>query len=471
VDLLQVTSGTIYLIQKSKKDPDLKLPAWNLDVDSQRTLSLIAFLSHKYKAPTVNEFFFQLFSQAADIQFEVDIGSTSTNVTRLERFIRDADAFIGIYPFDPVDTPNPSTADLLDASKYFRLELDLAARARKPGLILRDSRYRGVLSAPPPMCEVPFDIKEIVSRGSKPSSAGFTRAFRAFCSRVAAEREYQLEAELPELKSDAVGILVPLGTVADAYNREQVEIISQAIAGARYTPMPLEWPPIITPAWIAQIRALNWIVVDTGPATTATGIVGYLHGEFKPAMRLRRVASTDQISSYDSTGLALYDGFEVGYKKDIIRWCDSETLAKGLAQRITSLDAGRRRISTLEEALTYFRSAALRKEAVFISYAGSDEATARNIREAFKKKFQQVFDYRDGKSIRPGQPWLEEIFDQLALSAVGVPLLSSAYIESGNCMHELREMIARFDNRKMQIFPVKLKPGDQFKSPSELREC
>jgi hypothetical protein len=58
-----------------------------------------AFLSHRYKSPEVNEYFFDIFNAAAaNPQFSVDRGTIATSVTRLERLIRGADAFIGIYP-------------------------------------------------------------------------------------------------------------------------------------------------------------------------------------------------------------------------------------------------------------------------------------------------------------------------------------------------------------------------------------
>jgi len=209
--------------------------------------------------------------------------------------------------------------------------------------------------------------------------------------------------------------------------------------------------------------------VDTGPVAIATGVVGFLHGEFIPAVRLSRVKTAEEAGVPKTTGLALYDGYEVGYAKDIIRWHDTESLSNGLKQRLGSLDAGRKRISTLEEALTYFRGAALRKEAVFLSYAGADDQETKPLRDAFQKKFQKIFDYRDGKSIRTGQPWVREIFDQLAVCPIGIPLLSSAYVGSGNCMHELRQMIARVDDKKMQIFPIKLRADDKFDIPPELQ--
>jgi hypothetical protein len=60
------------------------------------SFSFKAFLSHRYKSPDVNLYFFNLFAESAEVQFEVDEGAFATNVTRLERMIRGADAFIGI---------------------------------------------------------------------------------------------------------------------------------------------------------------------------------------------------------------------------------------------------------------------------------------------------------------------------------------------------------------------------------------
>ncbi len=98
--------------------------------------------------------------------------------------------------------------------------------------------------------------------------------------------------------------------------------------------------------------------------------------------------------------------------------------------------------------------AALRQEAVFLSYSGTDVEAAGTVAAELKRRFQQVFDYRDGTSITPGQPWLQEVFDRLSLAGLGVLLLSEGYLASGNCLHEAREMVARADARQMVLVPV-----------------
>jgi TIR domain-containing protein len=429
--------------------------------------ALTAFLSHKYKAPFINEFFFKLFSQVANVQFEVDLGTHATNVTQLERLIRDADAFIGIYSYDESVESDVPAADLLRNSRYFRLELDLASRARKPGILFVDKRYRGVFSAAPPIEQLVFNVQEIVGRGEKPSSAGYTVAFERFCNRVDAARNYDLAEGLVGKTTNCVGVLLPPSDRGSGYALEDSSIILKALQDARYEPVQLPWPPLVTPRFIEKIRELDWILLDVGPLSAESGIVGFLHGAFLPTMRLLRVPSQpdqDDLNPAD----ALYAGVEVGYKKDIMRWWDSESLSSGLAKRLASLDGKRNRISTLDEALKYFASAALRKEAVFVSYAGADYDFAGNLRTAIRARFQEVFDYRDGQSIRPGQPWLKEIFDRLAVCPIGIPLLSPAYVQSGNCMHELRQMISQADQNQMALFPIKLRKDDSFTVPPEL---
>jgi len=93
-------------------------------------LTLKAFLSHRYQSPAVNTYFHKVFSDAAELQFDVDAATGSTNVTRLERMVRDTDAFVGIYPYDDEGVERPTREQLLEASRYFRLELDLARRSK-----------------------------------------------------------------------------------------------------------------------------------------------------------------------------------------------------------------------------------------------------------------------------------------------------------------------------------------------------
>lgn len=64
----------------------------------ERPATLKVFLSHSYKSPEVNLYFFKIFHALADLHFEVDVGQKPICMTRLELMIQSADAFVGIYP-------------------------------------------------------------------------------------------------------------------------------------------------------------------------------------------------------------------------------------------------------------------------------------------------------------------------------------------------------------------------------------
>jgi hypothetical protein len=417
-------------------------------------LTFKAFLSHRYKSPRVNRYFFEIFADAAEVQFEVDEGALAINVTRLERMIRDCDAFIGIYPFSGEDAV-PARENLLHESRYFRLELDLAIRARKPGLILYDRRYRKLFKCPPSINSLEFDSLEVESPGGSPSAGLYRRAFRTFCERVAAWKEYDITARAAGSSFEGVALLLPQrARGSDGYSAAEMELLMAVLASGGFDDVKtVAWPPVLDGETLTTLQRADWALTDVGQLGGAPAAAAYLHGSFVPTMRLLRTghepAQADVVEF-------LYRGVDVGYVEDIVSWSNRRALEEGLRQRVASLDLPIRRINTTAEADAYFRSASLRKETVFFSYAGRDEPVASDLVAALRERFQRVFDYRDGESIRPGQPWLDEIFSQLSASAIGIPLFSPSYVESGNCTHELREMVAQRDAQRMQIVPVVL---------------
>ena len=169
-----------------------------------------AFLSHAYKAPAANLFAYDLNEAAATIAFRVDRGITSTSTTRLERMIRDADAFVAFWSLDEAVAKDREAR--LKHSRYFRLELDMALRARKPGIVFADRRYSGLVRTPE-LALVRFDPQEAALGRDAP---GFARLWgrRETVGRLHAGAAQQYDER-------RVGLLVPDAAVAAA--REQVE--------------------------------------------------------------------------------------------------------------------------------------------------------------------------------------------------------------------------------------------------------
>ena len=428
-------------------------------------LSFRAFLSHRYKSPEVNLHFFDIFSQVAEVQFEVDEGSTVMNVTRVERMIRNCDAFIGIYPF-PGDSREATRDALSKASQYFRLELELAIRSRKPAIIFYDTLYGNLFSCPDSIMVRDFDAREILSKGGFPKAEVYRTAFRAFCDTVRAGMAYQVtRAGKPR---QAIGLALPTGSPGSVYRK--VDKAIQQTLNDELNDVDLNiisWPPVLDRKFFDQLHEIDWMVVDLGPDMAATGIPGYLHGRFVPAVRLKHSTKGKADIGTSPLERTLFGGVEVGYAEDMLVWENKRDLVKGLAQRVRAIKAQGKLISTTEEATNYFQAAARRKEAVFFSYSGVNRVDGAKLSEALNKRFQKVFDYRDGKSIRAGQPWLDEIFDQLSASALGISLLSPGYVESRNCIHEAQQMVAQLDSKKMKFVPVSI-GNAEYKPPAFL---
>lgn len=429
-----------------------------VESSSHHLLALKAFLSHRYRSPKVNLYFHKVFEEeAAEVQFEVDVGSTPINVTRLERMVRDCDAFIGIYAFPGDPMKRATAADLRTASQYFRLECDLAIRSKRPALVFFDQRYAQLFGFPQSIRAESFDVQEVSGGGGSPKRARFRKVFGDFCEEVQAAIERSVSRPGGGARPE-VGVLVPdTGPAKSRYRGKEIDCIREVLStyGYRHVTV-LPWPPSLRLDYLTALERFDWMIVDIGEPAMNTGIIGYLHGRLMPTIRLVKGFSHYRRIQNRRAYKALYGGVEVGYAEDIVAWDSVPSLEKRLTNRIAVLTAPTRRIGSASEAQEYFQLAALRKETVFLSYSGKDFELAQRISSELKKRFQNVFDYRDGESITPGQPWLQGIFDKLAGSAIGIPLLSESYLKSGNCMHEAQEMIAKRDSNQMAVVPVKL---------------
>jgi hypothetical protein len=209
------------------------------------------------------------------------------------------------------------------------------------------------------------------------------------------------------------------------------------------------------------------VVADVGPELFRTGLVGYMHGRFNPMMRLLHDKKGDE----DVIGehRCLHANIDKGYDSDLVRWRSVEDLLVKLDERLKVIRSEQYLVADEVKASRYFKRASLRKEAVFLSYSGDDLDIAEKISAALKGKFQDVFDYKDGESIRPGKPWIEEIYLKLKRASVGVQLLSATYLASGHCQQEARAMNNLHNQQKMKLCAVKLR-DEKFEAPEWMTE-
>jgi len=419
-----------------------------------------AFLSHRYQSVQTNLYFYDLLNEHAEVQFEVDVGTKATNVTRLERLVRDADAFIGFYTL-PADVDGDDVENAVKASRYFRLELDLAARARRPALLFVDKRYRNVIAPPPNVVELRYDHREIGERGRSRRHREFSEVVQAFCRQAAAACE--TEGVQPGAGTrDQVGILLPeRAAVPTGFPPEQIAAIEESLDARGITPVRFRWGAPCDRGFLRALGKLDWMLTDVSEDSCTSGMPGFLHGYFVPQMRFTRPTQPQGAPRPSPLEQTLLAPFEVGYPKDIARCDADDSLGREFRARLATLSEPRRLVGTPAEAVAYFESAALRKETVFLSYSGDDRDFAASLVAALKRRFQAVFDYRDqGESLPPGGRWIDDLFAKLSTSALGIMLLTPSYFRSGNCEHEAQALVALADQRKLRLLPVKRHPEE-----------
>lgn len=433
------------------------------------------FLSHRYKATAVNLFFFRLLSEVADIQFIIDSPDLvvsdkrlerRTSVTRLERRLRDADAFIGVYPIptqhEADATGTPLETDLAKASRYLKLESGLAVRAGLPALVFMDQRFRPLVPVTDAFHVQMFDTTEITVVPRAATEVRLRKEASAFADEVARSVEYRAARAGAPVAFGSIGIFLPRD---DAYLPETRDKIEATIAAQGFERRTVACPPAIDADFYRIARSVDVALTDLRRSPAEPSVADVLHTMFVPSIRLLAGAAADAPSELEAR-LFPYD---VGYAKDVVRWTDADRLIEELEIRLLLLkqDEGRL-IGTQPEAEEYFLGAARRQEVVFLSYSSKDAEFASALSRELKRNFHSVFDYRDGESITPGRPWLKEIFEKLGQSSIGVSVLSAAYFASGNCEHEAQQMIAQADSGKLWFIGVKVgRPADQEQPPPE----
>ncbi len=423
--------------------------------DPAAPLSFQVFLSHRYKSTDVNLYFFDLLSEAhSEVQFKVDEGLGQISMTRLERMVRDADAFVGIYPFPGPPDIKPELEELRKASQYFRLEMDLAIRSGKPAIVFYDQRYKAILPRAS-YCHS-YNPQELAGHGGNPTRHKQAKAVQTFRDTVQRAREYRLwEPRELSRQENRVGVLLPVGDMPGAYPREHVEELRKLIGGVGYECEPIDVPASLTPEFLLQLWEFDWILVDVGSTAQVGEIVGLLHGQFIPMLRVKHVEGPVEAAAVSPLERALYGAFEVGYDEDTVVWHDLDSLLRAVETHLKAIESAETYISSVADAHQYFEKARKRKARVFLSYSGDNQAEAAALSDALADRFQEVWDYRK-KAIRVGQFWYDELVSGVAKSQIGVPLLSSSYLKRPVCMDEARRMVERRVNGDMEVLPVNL---------------
>ncbi|MFJ8646737.1 toll/interleukin-1 receptor domain-containing protein [Streptomyces sp. NPDC093546] len=398
------------------------------------------FLSHRYHSPAENQYFWRLLSSVEDVSFRVDEGISFTSTVRLERMIRDAHGFVGIYPLPGGPRETYTRTLLRHEARYFRLELSMAVRARKPAIVFHDHRLVPALKAPSDVRLIEYDAQEIGSATPSSVPTKVTTAYRAFM------------ADLHDATTTATGHayhkrLVGL-IVSPPHQQTLVPALTELLHEHAWEPMTLPWPPRMNLDLITRLRQCDWLVIDLDdPASRMAA--AYTHGQFIPTLP---ITSTTDVPGEDT----LYGDVETGHRRALIRWSDPADLERAFDIHLKVTDEPARYIGGADQAVDYFRTAAKRSERVFLSYAAEDDERAAEFSRLLGDRFQHVFDYRASRAIPVGEPWMDTLLTGLARSAVGVLLISDAYLSSTYCLLEARELYRAAVEGRATLVPVRL---------------
>jgi TIR domain-containing protein len=432
-------------------------------------LLIRAFFSHSYDAAEINRYFYELLAIGdRGLQFEVDEGRSEgekipTNVTRIERKIRDADAFVGVYPLPPAADDEPGIDYLQKKSRYFRFELDIARRAGIPAIVFYDKRYRGVIEPPPTIAEKTFDSREVPHSVSRRTRKRFEKLTDEFFEQVSGWIVHKREAT----EENSVGMILS----SQDYDDQARQELSTMLKQARWKPTDLAWPPQLKDEGYLQLACFDWVLADCGQAAAESGISTYLHARMIPTMRVRRTPKVGpERAGPGSSDYTLFGDLTVGYgdPKKEARWSEPGELRGAVGALLATLSKEGELIADAEMAEEYFRRAAATDIEVFLSCAGEDVDFANQLAEALKKRFRSAFYYKEPRDLTPGKPWMPEITQKISEARLGVILHSRDWLKKDYCQDELDQMNRRRIENKMVLIPVKLRPDDPV-LPDEIR--
>ncbi len=403
------------------------------------------FLSHRYRSVEVNLFFWRIISDVQKVTFRVDEGRSFTSATRLERLIRDADGFVGVYPL-PGDPQEPwDLAALRHEARYFLLELGIAARGRGPAIVFCDHRYGPVLRSPPDVMVIEYDPQEIADAEDSALVARVHRAYRAFVDRLRSTMATRQGSRAHH--SRTVGLLMP-----PECREEAGAALEQALNDGAWEPIHLPWPPRLDLELMTRLRRLDWVAMSLDHPVVQVA-AGFALGHGVPLLPFRRGLGGARSQVMEEM---LFGVSEVGHRKALLRWEAKDDLEARFRTHLKVIGQPPRYVRDDRQAIEYFQSAGLRKEQVFLSYASEDSAVAAEFSGLLKASFQKVFDYRAKGAIRAGENWMTELSDGLSASAVGVLLLSPDYWNSKWCRMEAERLYRGSVEGTARVLPVSL---------------
>jgi TIR domain-containing protein len=351
-------------------------------------------------------------------------------VNRLEEYIRRSDLFLAALPFRNSRVEDPRYPDeKVRCSPWSLFEVRLAERARKPRLVIYDSRthFQPGTETSKQVRYLPYNLEDL--RGNR------GRYIRDELVDWLDEVDKVIPARTFRPNQKAT-LLVP-----EAADRDRiVEAATKGLEAADFIEVAIITATHTDVEVLNHLYASGLLVAElgSGPLWDAYGMA---HALFLPTVRLMRSGD-----GYGTEVPIILRGHPGGYQQDLVRWTTYEELQTEVARHAAAMRDTRHPIASFEEGRQHFQRVLSEGELhhrVFISHNLEDRALVEAVVGRLRRAGVNAWEY--GTENRAGQNWRDKLAQELAEATHVVAILADGYELSDACNMELDVLLGRGD--------------------------
>lgn len=356
-------------------------------------------------------------------------------VNRIEEYIRRSDLFLATLPYRAdqasVSTTPPGSDTSIRCSHPALFEIRLAERARKPRLILYDTRtkFRPISDLSEHVVYTAFEPEHL-----KQGATYVRKAIRDWLEAVASE----YHPRIIEPNQNAL-ILLPQSPERDALHN----LLKTVLVDVGYQNIQPVKESVTDVEVVSQLFSSSLLVADVS-VQSLWDIYAMAHALFVPTIRLAR--------DNGETLPWFLRGHPYGYQEDIVRWTTDEELQKTVCARATAMRDTRRVITEFDVGRDFLeRRRFTKRHRVFISHNLKD--SDRQVVEAIVKKCsERSISYYEYKTCNvAAELWPQRLTKELENTSHALVILSDDYELSEACDDELEALLRMGD--KVEIYP------------------
>jgi hypothetical protein len=407
-------------------------------------MTIPTYFSHSYRLEDqkLNETFWHLFS-TAKFSFFVDPPSDTTIHTHLERMMNCCSAFVAVVN-------QRLEVDRFFCSRFILYEYGLSIQARRPRLLLIDSRVPDEPFADLADHEVHFfshdrpleeqaELKRKIQR--------LRRVAKTFPNRRGKRR-------------GTIALMVPSGGQRSAYADATTQARIKEAAGLygfRIAVREVPHERYEHNAFFAlDLDGHEALILDVRGTELPEWVFAYAYGRLIPTIKLVQVPSTEtpaDVALPDLVKGLRMDEDEPGVES-VTYWRDVDDLIWQLRNAFKKLNEDQIAFKDGPEGEVYFESIGRRPARIFISNAGNANPLARRLSHELRLRGLQTFQYKDPAAIASGSDWEDKIRHEAQVCDLFVALIGPGYEASRWCMEELNIARARLPQLELLSFMV-----------------